>query len=961
MKRFLVFIIICIVTLSLGLTTYYFLRDTETILVLDSYFEVNVMDTFTIDVEHINPNPNTDINFESLHSNIVQWNPVNEKFEAVAGGRAVLRVTSNKSDFKPVTIEVVVGDGTANAPFFIKSIEDLLFLGKEEVYNQAGDSTLNPKTLDKYYKLQADLDFATLTSLDPVLMQNNNIPACVYEDGVWLPIGYNAQLGEGFRGVFNFNNHTIYNLNIVDADLDAGITLDHAGLFYVLEEGGVITNLTLNNVNIEGSYSSVGAIVGLNHGTVERSMVETGTVDNSNNAGVVGGAVGRNEMDVDLQPIVEMVYSNVTVNTSSIGGGVVGYNYGGIVVSSYSDGSVVGNFDTTLGGIVGLNEYKSINLANYDAIIKDCYYYGVITSQSTQLGAIIGQNINEDDTLGINIIRGNYYSSEISGSINAIGGIDNATIDTEKIGVYNKTVAQLHEQQTYFSYVDRQDASIYWSFTKTWVLNSEVNNGLPILNMESPKIDHGFRNIADGVSIYSITDLLNIENDMQGSYILRNNLDLSQTTLNWIPLGYNGVDDVTEFNGTFMADIDPETGKPYIISNLFITSSRSVNGLFATIGSQGIIDGLIIKNVKIIAGTSVGVVAGINNGMIKNITVENDSVYTDYFITAVNNSGEANVGAIVGINQINASIENVYSNLIINVNASQNNHANGGGLVGRNQGTILLSSSESEILGIGAYSKNIGGIAGLNNKNIESVYYLGDITASTTSNEVFVGGLVGYLSNSATIKYSYVAYGNYEGTMVGALVGESNGYVSESYADIVNITAKYAGGLAFNIADGSFTNCYTLAFMAGVNSDSVKSGFAYYIEYRSDSDMGEVINCFSAATFDAVGTNYAETYAPVRTEGFLVPRQAGKITNSIYDKQGQVLKDQNFVSLFNTEFVIPENERRIQVSTDHAYGTDGNSYSTFYAANFSSSTWSFVDGAGHYPTLIYALQMEEEV
>ena len=110
------------------------MRDNESLIVLDSYFEINQYDTFVVGIEHENPNPATQINYESLHPNIVNYNPVNEKFEAISGGRAIIRITSNKSDFRPVTIEVIVGDGTINAPFFVKSVKDILFIGKDEVF-----------------------------------------------------------------------------------------------------------------------------------------------------------------------------------------------------------------------------------------------------------------------------------------------------------------------------------------------------------------------------------------------------------------------------------------------------------------------------------------------------------------------------------------------------------------------------------------------------------------------------------------------------------------------------------------------------------------------------------------------------------------------------------------------------------------------------------------------------------
>ena len=957
MKRFLVFVIICIVTLSLGLTTYYFLRDNETIIVTDSYFEINKGDTFVVNVEHTNKNPKTVINFESLQPNIVEYNPVLNIFRAQSGGRAIVQVTSNKMDFKPVTIEVVVGDGTANSPFFIDSIESFLMIGKEEVFDIANNSLPNYLTMDSSYKLTNDLDFSTLTSLDATLMANNGISSTIYENGIWLPFGYDALEGEAFNGTFDFNGHIISNMRIEEDEFENGITVNNAGLFSKLEANAKVLNLTMVNPTISGSFITAGSIVGLNNGTVERSSVLGGSIVNTSLIGYTGGVVGQQEVVLvvdSIIPYTEMVYSNAEVNTAFVGGGLVGYNYGGIIVSSYSDATIIGEVSSILGGIVGLNEYKQINSVNYKANVKDTYYYGLITSGTTQKGGILGENINQDELTNINIIRGNYYSSEITGEIEAIGGLLNSEIDDERIGVYNKTLSQLQIQSTYYSYKDKQDISVYWSFTKTWQLNEDVNNGLPILNMAAPKINHNFKNIDDGVSISTLQDLYNITNDMSGVYVLTNDLEINLS--DWIPIGYNSTTGNVPFNGVFVANIDPLTEKPYIISGLNITTTRSVAGLFAEIGSQGQVRDLILSNVSIIGGYTSGAVAAINNGLIDNVSVISTS--DEYFITANNTTGTTNVGAIVGINSLTGTISNVTSNIDIKVNSSNGRHGNGGGLVGLNEGNINNSSSSSSISSTGVYSKYIGGIAGNNVKNIEYVFYIGDITVPHTADKVFVGGITGYLSVGASIKYSYTASGNYQGFAVGGLVGISKGTVEESYTDIVNIKAKYAGGLAFNISEGIFRNVYTLAFMSGVDNSSIKAGFAYFIDYHSSSVYGKVENAFSGATYDSIGENYAETSAPVRTElGVLVQRQAGYIVNSIYSTE-QTLKEQNFISAFNSEFLIPEEDRKVVVSTEHATGTDSKEFSTFIAHNFSDTIWLFE--VGKWPQLRNALIFEIE-
>ena len=223
----------------------------------------------------------------------------------------------------------------------------------------------------------------------------------------------------------------------------------------------------------------------------------------------------------------------------------------------------------------------------------------------------------------------------------------------------------------------------------------------------------------------------------------------------------------------------------------------------------------------------------------------------------------------------------------------------------------------------------------------------------------FIGGITGYHGANSTLEKSFVSDGTYQGYAVGALVGVSRGTIKESYSDIVNIKAQYAGGLVFNISLGEVINCYTLAFMAGAGSTSVKAGFAYFIEYHSSTDYGQVVNCFSAATYDPVGTNYAETAAPVRTEGFLVTRQAGYIKNSIYDAQGNILKSQNFVSFFNSnsELLIPKDKQEVSITDEHAKGIDDKGFSTFIEQNFSTTIWNFVEG--NYPQLRNVVTIQE--
>ena len=119
----------------------------------------------------------------------------------------------------------------------------------------------------------------------------------------------------------------------------------------------------------------------------------------------------------------------------------------------------------------------------------------------------------------------------------------------------------------------------------------------------------------------------------------------------------------------------------------------------------------------------------------KNATVSTDESLEDFTMTAYNSTGEANVGAIVGIN--NQSIENGISNVSINAQSTSGNLGNAGGIAGNNYGSITEGYSLSTITTTGMYSKYIGGITGSNEGTISSVYFLGDLLAPVGFENIF--------------------------------------------------------------------------------------------------------------------------------------------------------------------------------------------------------------------------------
>ena len=102
---------------------------------------------------------------------------------------------------------------------------------------------------------------------------------------------------------------------------------------------------------------------------------------------------------------------------------------------------------------------------------------------------------------------------------------------------------------------------------------------------------------------------------------------------------------------------------------------------------------------------------------------------------------------------------------------------NGGGLVGKNSGTIDSSNSTSVVTG---FTDNFGGLAGANSGIIVASYAMGSVSGSGYAD---VGGLVGENETEGKIITSY-ATGEVsgQGDNFGGLAGANSGIIVASYA-----------------------------------------------------------------------------------------------------------------------------------------------------------------------------------
>jgi len=229
------------------------------------------------------------------------------------------------------------GDLSSTSPFLVGSATELGYVGR---------GTENPDpyqgwTLDKHYKLTADIDMSEVSDFAP-------ISPFIDEETLH------------FTGIFDGNGKTISNLT-VDAVGDAG-------LFGYVGPGCVIKNIKMTDVDITSTWNA-GAIGG-GRGTFLNCVV-------------VGGTVKSTGYKFDDNPD--------TVGTGAVGG-VFGWNDKGTVQNCYASDLEVTNYSNNppspdnnhglTGGVVGSSGTNST--------IQNCYADSSVTVSVTGLSSVGG-------------------------------------------------------------------------------------------------------------------------------------------------------------------------------------------------------------------------------------------------------------------------------------------------------------------------------------------------------------------------------------------------------------------------------------------------------------------------------------------------------------------------------------------------------------------------------------------
>ncbi|MEC1787311.1 immunoglobulin-like domain-containing protein [Schinkia azotoformans] len=212
------------------------------------------------------------------------------------------------------------------------------------------------------------------------------------------------------------------------------------------EVGGLVgssTSSTITNSYATGTVTSnlnlVGGLAGSSTNSTITNSYATGTVTGSMD---VGGLVGRSDGSE-----IEVSYATgaITADNGNVGG-LVGFSVNSKIKDSYATGSATGNLD--VGGLVGMNTNSSI--------IEDSYAMGLVTTNGTSKGGLVGQNLGQ--------VANSYYDSETTGQSDTGKGEP-------------KTTAEMKQQATYYG----------WDFTNTWAI--QVGTHYPTLRVFNSNSD----------------------------------------------------------------------------------------------------------------------------------------------------------------------------------------------------------------------------------------------------------------------------------------------------------------------------------------------------------------------------------------------------------------------------------------------------------------------------------------
>lgn len=934
MKKFLAILLSLIVTVALGFTIFYIVRDNEEIYLSTSTLYVSQGDTFDIDINFKNKKSYTNYEVIVDKSSIVQYNETEENFTAIGGGYTKVLFRTSNVNYRNLDCVVYVGDGLSKStPFYISTAEEFAQIGKVDENGEC------KYPLNAYYALRDNIVLSDLAS--------SNL-------GYWAPIGYNEETGESleFTGYLDGRGYSIINLNLdknaFNEEVDNGNlqltkqTYTDAGLFAKLGQNAEVKNLKFENASIKGAYNTAGLVAGVsNSAKIERIEVKNATFDLTDTL-VAGAIIGKMESklsnDLYVTATIDRTSANLTlVSPSKVFGGIVGENIGGYVIYSYAVGTaeLYNNYTDKIvyGGIAGKN-VVAVNVVDANekilgAHIKDCYTSislsytipedGANNVSKIVAGMIIGYNktsvstkeyAGDIKTVYSNKIIGNYYNNEISkivvgntttnytGVASYVNTADaKITYADKEYEVQGKTATELTLVETFKSHIDNNNI-VLWKFGTVWI---ESYAKMPILDYSEQAVSTDLYTINDGIKVTSKTEFLaKLEDyDQTQPIVIGEDIDFTGTV--WNVLGT----EENPFNAKIYADYyeDALGNKVYYklknitTSNQYNTNELTYASLFGYLGKDAELHNIVLENATFINGTHSAGFAYQNDGLIEDCVILNSKI-------------QGKVSA-AGIAVINNGIITKYANRVIK-DSNELSIIGAGVVVNNTDIRVAINEVEGAVL---TGNVKASGIACVNNASIKGAYVFGNtkdyaikIVSTGSSASATLAGIAGENNGSITnsnvsfVKESdgiraegnfYAIAGGISAVSRGAITGS---YVSSniitSYENDRNISAGLVADLLENgnisksgyYANGKTIEGYTASGIAGILSQTAlrKIGLNGWDAFwggaklsTTKEEMGNgVVQCFVSGNTIIKGNRVAGLVVNV-TNGAIIDSYVG--------------------------------------------------------------------------------------
>jgi len=910
MKKFLIFLVSIVVIVCMGTTTYYFLRNDETINFKTKEIYCNAGDIITLrdlGYKHVKPHKDTKFNYNAGGEevkNLISYDE-DKGYYIVGenGGNVTLLITTSNKKFAEFKVNVHIGNGSSANPYYIDDEASLSKIGQS--YG-----------LDKHYMLRNDIAVSSS----------------------FKAIGYNYQAEKwvGFSGNFNGNGYSISGFRLSPTDTE------DVGLFSVINKEAVVTDLTIKNARIDGDFDTAGILAGKVLGEISKIRVEGGEVSSTKNNAQVGSIAGY----IGNINLVTSYAKQVALSAGgegSVVGGLAGTLDETFVQACYASNiDIIAGNTSKVGGFAG----KFIVGTETGSIQQS---YANATSTNANFAGFVGE-INKNDSFDVknaSVLRyliGNIAVSNgtVVKTVNLPNKEDNSAFFTsfedETNGYYLisnfKTENDFILATDLVFYALDPVTKIEWD-ANVWL---NANNMLPELRMGliAPSTADGayIRRNLNKVYISNINSLSTITNTANKEFVLQNNLTLPS---DWQPLNISNctIDGngktITYADGTATAIFNVVTNST--IKNLTIananTSAQSKGALANDIVSTDEAFASTIENVHVTyAGESLGngefgglvgysYNTNINNCSVRGLNYVGDANLVGGLVAELNKStltnssvnatikGNYMVGGAVAQN-INSTINNVSANVIVKTNA-QNGQAYLGGLVSENTGAINNSNAYINVYienqnnsvvagGVTAlnkgsinsvylfgeginvlanasavYTNQFGGVAGVNEGEIKNVnVFVNHIGTYTEGKNDIVGG-VSAINSTASSKVSKVVvsadiYGNEvagvvaymnasaEASIDQVLVGKLNRDTNEVTENIIK-GDKYVAGICYDMRAGAISNIQAKSRLVG-GVHTTRSSLAVLIFV----DGTKLTNSTIDSSFEGNGTFYLDTW-----------------------------------------------------------------------------------------------------